>query len=304
MLRRLSMRACAVIAACALALTGCSSTGGSDSGPENKTLVSAVGDNPANFNPYLTTATSTVVIGSAIYETLTRLDSDSAVQPLLADSWTVSADGLRYELKLHSGVTWHDGAKFTSEDVKFNIEKLFPLSARLSAIAKAVTSIETPDELTVVVNLSTPFAPFLSALASGWIIPKHVFTTSDIATDPANMKPVGTGPFKFDSFLSGDRLNCPPTRVIGERRATYPRCFGRSCRMRTPACSPCKAARSTGSTPRTWTSSRWTVWIKASLRSTPRAASRVLERLLQHKKAELSSPAVRRAIYQRSIGMP
>jgi peptide/nickel transport system substrate-binding protein len=299
MLRRLSMRACAVIAACALALTGCSSTGGSDSGPENKTLVSAVGDNPANFNPYLTTATSTVVIGSAIYETLTRLDSDSAVQPLLADSWTVSADGLRYELKLHSGVTWHDGAKFTSEDVKFNIEKLFPLSARLSAIAKAVTSIETPDELTVVVNLSTPFAPFLSALATGWIIPKHVFTTSDIATDPANMKPVGTGPFKFDSFLSGDRVELSAYEGYWGAKSNVSKMFWKVM----PDANARMLALQSGEVDWLYSSyvdkqqmdrldqSKFTKYPQSGVQGIGTAFFNI-------KKAELSSPAVRRAIYQ------
>jgi peptide/nickel transport system substrate-binding protein len=294
------MRFWAVIAVGALALTGCNSSGGSDSGAEKKTLVTALGDNPVNFNKYLTTGTATTIVGSGpIYETLTRLDSDSKVQPLLAESWAVSEDGLRYEFKLRDGVTWHDGQEFTSEDVKFSLEKLFPLSAQLSAFARTITSIETPNELNVVVNLSAPFAPLLAALAGGWIMPKHVFTTSDIATDPANMNPIGTGPFKFDAFVSGDKVELSEYEGYWGAKSNVSKMFWKIM----PDPNARMLALQSGEIDWLYTSyidkqqmdrldqSKFTKYPQIGAKGTGTA-------FFNTKKEELSSPAVRRAIYQ------
>ncbi|UKA60475.1 ABC transporter substrate-binding protein [Arthrobacter sp. FW306-2-2C-D06B] len=206
-MRRRSMKWLAVgVVVGALALSGCSNSSSGGSNTAEKTLISAVGDNPPNFNRYLGTGASTVIIGSGtFYEGLTQLDANYKPVPLLAKSWTVSADGLVYTFKLQDGITSQDGKPFTSADVKFDFEKLMPLSAQLAPITKQINSVETPDATTVVVNFKTPYAPFLSALAGAWMIPEHIFTTKDIATDPANMKPIGTGPYKLDSFTPGDK---------------------------------------------------------------------------------------------------
>src|SRR5690606_32350387 len=63
-----------------------------------------------------------VVVYQNVFEGLTRVDQNGAVQPGLAESWTVSDDGLSYTFKLHDGVTFHDGSSFDAEDVKFTFE--------------------------------------------------------------------------------------------------------------------------------------------------------------------------------------
>jgi peptide/nickel transport system substrate-binding protein len=301
MLRRSTRQFCALLAVSALALSGCSASGGAgSSGSETKTLVTAVGDNPVNFNRYLTTGAATTIIGSGpIYEGLTRLDSDSKVQPLLAKSWTVSDDGLRYEFKLRPDVTWHDGKKFTSEDVKFTIEKFFPLSAQLSAFSKTLKTIDTPDELTVVVTLGAPFSPLLAALSEAWILPKHVFTTSDVAADPANNKPVGTGPFKFDTFVSGDRVELSQYDGYWGTKSNVSKMFWKIM----PDANARMLALQSGELDWLYTSyvdktqmdrmdqSKFTKYPQIGTKGTGTV-------FFNTGKAELSSPSVRRAIYQ------
>lgn len=147
-----------------------------------------------------------MAVGTTIYETLIRLDSDYVLQPALAREWTSNADATRFTFSLQEGVKWHDGQQFSSADVKFTLEKFLPLSPVATGYARSIGSVSTPDERTVVINLTTPYAPLISALASVWIMPQHVFDNGqDLATHPANSRPMGTGPFRFDSFDASQR---------------------------------------------------------------------------------------------------
>ncbi|GAA1791769.1 hypothetical protein HC028_01250 [Planosporangium flavigriseum] len=169
-------------------------------------MVSAIGTNPPHFNRHLTTEIGTMLVGSTIYETLVRLDADYAPKPGLAEKWSSNTEATEYTFNIRKGVKWHDGKPLTAKDVKFTLDKYIPLSPQSSAYAKFIDSVTAPDDSTVVVKFKTPYAPFVEALASTWILPEHIFGDGQpLATHPANSKPVGTGPFKFESFVSGDR---------------------------------------------------------------------------------------------------
>jgi peptide/nickel transport system substrate-binding protein len=207
MRRSVGLSAIAVLAAGTLALSGCSSGGGGGGAAESKTIIGAVGDNPPHFNRYLATAASTSTIpAGTIYEGLAHLNSDYEPEPWLAESWDIAPDGLTYTFHLRRDVKWHDGQPFTSDDVRFTIEKLMPLHSQLGGVAGRIASIETPDDNTITLKLSQPYAPLLAAFASAWIMPRHIFTAEEIAKDPANLQPVGTGPYKFEEFRSGERV--------------------------------------------------------------------------------------------------
>jgi peptide/nickel transport system substrate-binding protein len=127
----------------------------------------------------------------------------------LAESWEINDDATRYAITLRDGVTWHDGQPFTSADVKFTIElAMNPDSASyIGAKFLGVASIETPNGLTVIINLSTPNSTLLDALTFLVMLPKHVLASiapADLArSDWWLTNPIGTGPFKWSAYVPG-----------------------------------------------------------------------------------------------------
>lgn len=151
----------------------------------------------------------TQLVAGDIYESLLRYNTDLDPQPSLAKSWEISEDGLTYTFTLQEGVTWHDGAPFTSADVVFSADVfLRETHARLRASLKYVDSITAPDDQTVVFTLNEPFGPFISIFESGTmpIVPKHIYEGTDYANNPANATPIGTGPFKFVEWEKGSHI--------------------------------------------------------------------------------------------------
>jgi peptide/nickel transport system substrate-binding protein len=157
-------------------------------------------------------------VAGSLYNGLVALDKDFAPQPELADSWTIADEGKTYTFKLHPGVKWHDGKPFTSADVKFTFEQLLlKFHARTqTGVAPVLDKIETPDDLTVVFRFKTPYAPLLQQLnvIEAPILPRHLYEGGDPQNNPANLKPVGTGPFKFVEYKKGQQ-------VVMERNPDY-----------------------------------------------------------------------------------
>jgi peptide/nickel transport system substrate-binding protein len=155
------------------------------------------------------------------YNTLIRVDPNdpSGTKPAasLAESWTVSRDGLTYTFKLRKGVKFHDGSEMTSKDVKASYDKIiFPPqgvgSTRKGQYAD-VASVEAPDPSTVVFKLKEASASFLLALASPWnFIYKADLLAKDIHWYEKNI--MGTGPFTFAEHVKG-------SHVVGKKNPNY-----------------------------------------------------------------------------------
>lgn len=133
-----------------------------------------------------------------------------SIEPLLAESWDVSEDGLEYTFHLRQGVTWHDGEAFTSEDVLFTYnavlveENAIPWRANL--IQNGVPfQFEIVDDHTFKVITSEVDATVLTALAIP-IVPAHAFDSLNVIDAPYNTNPITTGPFKFVSWNSGESV--------------------------------------------------------------------------------------------------
>lgn len=155
-------------------------------------------------------------ITNKIIEGLVTFDFDQNPQPSLARSWNISDDGLRYTFNLEPGVKWHDGQPFTSADVAYSIKTLRELHPRRRATFANIVDIETPDDLTVTLVLSSPAPYLLGALEAGSapIFARHLYEGKDFATNPANLNPVGTGPFVFKEWVRG-------SHVLVERNPAY-----------------------------------------------------------------------------------
>jgi peptide/nickel transport system substrate-binding protein len=172
---------------------------------------------PSTLNPHMSSGTKDRDGSSIFYERLVYYDNEAVLQPRLAsevpsqDKGTLDKDLKWVVWKLKKGVTWHDGQPFTAEDVVFTWEYATdPDTAALSQGGfKNIASIEKVDDLTVRVNLKEASidwgAPFYAS--DGLIIPKHVFQASkgkEARNAPANLKPVGTGPYKVVDFRPDD----------------------------------------------------------------------------------------------------
>jgi peptide/nickel transport system substrate-binding protein len=155
--------------------------------------------------------------GSRIfYEPLASWDNDGNLLPILAaeiptrDNGGLAADGKSVTWKLKKGVTWHDGQPFTADDCVFTWEYARdPASATVTTGVYNEVTVSKIDSHTIKVSYpkATPFwaQPFVAA--EGMVIPKHVFAPYIGAKSreaPANLKPVGTGPFKIVDFKPGD----------------------------------------------------------------------------------------------------
>lgn len=155
-------------------------------------------------------------IASKILEGLVDFDADLQPIPALATSWEASADGLQHTFTLREGVTWHDGKPFTSSDVAYSLLTLKEVHPRRRATFANLTAVETPDPLTAVLVFSKP-APYLyGALGAGGapIFPRHLYEGVDLATNPVQSAPVGTGPYVFKEWARG-------SHVLVERNPNY-----------------------------------------------------------------------------------
>ena len=159
---------------------------------------------PPMLDPTANTASAIREVTYAnLFEGLTRIDPAGAVQPGLAQSWTVSPDGLTYTFKLHTAVKFHDGAPFDCSVVKFSYERaVAPDSVNAQkALFEPIAKTECPDPLTAAVTLKRPTASFLYNMAWGDAV---MVAPNSAAGNKTN--PVGTGPFKLKQWVKGDRV--------------------------------------------------------------------------------------------------
>ncbi|MGQ9368038.1 ABC transporter substrate-binding protein [Azospirillum sp. ST 5-10] len=152
----------------------------------------------------------TQTVAGKIYEGLLRYDHALKPMPSLAESWEVSPDGLTYTFTLRKNVTWHDGTPFTAKDVVFTTKTFLPEThPRARANFSHVESVTAPDDHTVVYKLKQPFPAFINAfeVSSAPMMPAHIYEGTDYKQNPKNATPIGTGPFKFDTWVKGSHIH-------------------------------------------------------------------------------------------------
>jgi len=181
---------------------------------------------PTLLNPHFAVGTKDQEGSRIFYEPLAAWDRDGNLVPVLAaelpeiENGGVAPDGLSVIWKLKKDVQWHDGRPFTADDVVFNWEYAAdPATAATTIGSYQDATVEKLDPLTVRVCFKKPTPFWADAFVGqfGMIIPKHLFEGykgGNSRDAPANLKPVGTGPYRFVDFQPGDL-------VRGERNPSY-----------------------------------------------------------------------------------
>ncbi|MGH7834355.1 MAG: ABC transporter substrate-binding protein, partial [Candidatus Binatia bacterium] len=168
-------------------------------------LIFALESDVSTMNPFVRMLSTDQLMRSLIYETLLDFDIKGQIVPALAESWTISKDGLEYTLKLRSGVKFHNGQEMTPEDVKWSVEyAMEPKNGATGfSLMTEVASLTIVDRQRVRFQLKEPTAAFLSTLASirsFVVVPKGSVAAGE-KTIPAF--PPGTGAFAFKNWDTG-----------------------------------------------------------------------------------------------------
>ena len=168
------------------------------------TLIWGHSETTQNLDMHQTGTASTGRVLQNVHCSIVTVDKTLSVIPSLAESFGISDDGLTYTFKLRGGVKFHNGKAMTSADVKYSFERCKdPKTGAVNfEVFNDVASIETPDDLTVIIKMSRVNAPFLSRLAengAGVVMPTG-------SGDVQGTTPIGCGPFSFVSREFGNKV--------------------------------------------------------------------------------------------------
>ena len=163
---------------------------------------------PTWFDPAETPGIGTpFMILYAIHDALVKPMPGNPMAPSLAESWSLSKDGLAYEFVLRQGARFHNGDPVTSEDVKFSFERYRGAASKL--LHESVPVVEVVDPHRVRFKLKEPWSDFMTYYGSlttgaGWVVPKKYL--EKVGEDGFKKAPVGAGPYRFVSFTPGIEL--------------------------------------------------------------------------------------------------
>lgn len=188
-------------------LSGVSSaTARQESSPvQGGTFVTLGHQEVAGLSPEQAGPTVQWVAIAQIFNGLYQLNANLELVPVLAESYEASEDGLTYTFALRSGVTFHNGDSFTSEDVKYTYDWIMDEenASTRSADFTLIESVEAPDESTVVVTLTEPDVTFMVNVAPTFIYPSAVH--QEVGEEDFSANPVGTGPFMLEEWNAQQR---------------------------------------------------------------------------------------------------
>lgn len=176
--------------------------------PKNPSALTeaSIGE-PKRLIPMLASDSASQDITGLVFNGLVKYDKNIRLTGDLAESFEMTPDCRSATFHLRKGVKWHDGREFTADDVLFTYQKIIdpqtvtPYSSGFERVEK----VEKLDPQTVRVTYREPFAPGLESWGMG-MIPKHLLDGKDLNTDPFSRNPVGTGPFRFSEWVTGQKV--------------------------------------------------------------------------------------------------
>lgn len=211
-------RLCAAALAACMCIA-CSSVSGGGWHKGADTFHAGAAIEPNSLNPILVTESIENEVDRLIFNGLTLVDGNNAIQPDLAttvptlQNGGISADGKTVTYRLRKDVLWHDGARFTSADVAFTWKAIMNPNTRVGNRIpyEEVRQVDTPDDFTVVFHLKRRYAPFVAenfnSSTIAYVLPRHLLARyPDLNSVPFNHSPIGTGPYRVVRWIHGDRL--------------------------------------------------------------------------------------------------
>jgi peptide/nickel transport system substrate-binding protein len=163
---------------------------------------------PTLFEPAETPGVvSPYMILYALHDAMVKPMPGKSMAPSLAESWSMTPDGLTYEFVLRKGVRFHNGEPVTAEDAKFSFERYRGISAKV--LKEKVAAVEAPDPGRLRFRLKQPWPDFMTfyngvATGAGWVVPKKY--VEKVGEDGFKKAPVGAGPYRLVSFSPGVEL--------------------------------------------------------------------------------------------------
>ncbi|MCA9859164.1 MAG: ABC transporter substrate-binding protein [Thermomicrobiales bacterium] len=180
--------------------------------PGGNLTVALVGE-PPTLDEHQTTAGVTAEVTSPVYETLFAYDNEFQPIPMLADTYTISEDGLTQTITLRQGVPFHNGEVMTAADVKASLDRWGQISGVGKNLYAKITSVDATDDHTITLNLTEPYGTVAIALSNNTqacsIYPKSVI---DAGTLEPNETCIGTGPYRLadrraDAYIRLERFD-------------------------------------------------------------------------------------------------
>ena len=176
------------------------------------------------FNPLVSNTQYDGYVNTLVYDSLLKLNSKIELESSMAEKYEITNEGKKLVFKLKPGIKFHDGNPVTSKDVKFTLESLAnpKYEGDLASYVQSITGFKEfhegkvtelkgvvcPDDNTIEINFDTPYSPALINIGTLGILPAHIWGKIDIdkwgENNEAIAKPVGSGPYKFDSFKVGE----------------------------------------------------------------------------------------------------
>lgn len=173
-------------------------------GEESRTLYYSLASDVTSVNPNYRTLTAEHNLYRQIYEPLYFYNhNNGTVEKRLAESHTVSEDGLEYTFKIKEGVKFHDGVEVTAEDVAFTVEEAAK-STYIGTTVASFKSAEVVDKYTVKIILNAPFASFLENVSQLYVLPKAYY--NEVGKDGFEEKPIGCGAYEFVDHQTGSSI--------------------------------------------------------------------------------------------------
>lgn len=173
-----------------------------------KDLVIALSTPVTTVDPHFHNLTPNNGMAAHVFETLVKTDPALKTYPGLAESWKALSD-TEWEFKLRKGVKWHNGEPFTAEDVAATIKRIpnVPNSpASFAVFVRAITDVNVVDSHTIRFKTKEPYPLLPADMVSVAIVPKAIAETAKTEDFNSGKAMIGTGPFRFEQFVSGDRV--------------------------------------------------------------------------------------------------
>jgi peptide/nickel transport system substrate-binding protein len=169
-------------------------------------VYASIGD-ARTLIPILASDSGSSDITGMVFNGLVKYDKNVKIVGDLAEGWDILEGGLTIVFHLRRGVKWHDGAAFTSKDVEFTYNKLVDPNVKTpySGDFERVKAFHIIDDYTVKVDYKEPFSPALASWGMP-VMPYHLLKDQDLNNTPFARNPIGTGPYKFKTWKTGEKI--------------------------------------------------------------------------------------------------